>query len=158
VQGTVKGSIAILRIFWGLVYFSDGLSKFYPEISRLPLGQFLINRQDARNILASDVARHPVALYHDLVFNFILPNYDVFGPLLGLAEMVAGGLLILGLMTKLGALLAALMALHLNFATLGQPQWVYEYAVEWVTLLCIAFMRAGRYFGLDGATGNRRMA
>ena len=28
--------------------------------------------------------------------------------------------------------------------------WLYEYAVEWVPLLCLVFMRSGTVWGLDG--------
>src|SRR5207248_11591305 len=104
------------------------------------------------------IARHqPVPAYRDLVFNVFVPNWSVFGPLVGLAELTAGALLILGLATSLGALLAALLSLHVQFSDATGP-WLYEYAVEWVPLLCLVFMRAGRTWGLDGriAAGSSR--
>jgi uncharacterized membrane protein YphA (DoxX/SURF4 family) len=143
-------AVAVLRVFWGLVYFTNGLAKVVPGIGHLPGGFYLIDSAGARNILASDVRHHPVALYHDLVFNVLLPNWSVVGPMVGVTEMVAGASLILGLAGGLGALLAALLALHLQFATFFTGGWVYEYAVEWVTLLCLAAMRPGRFYGLDG--------
>jgi uncharacterized membrane protein YphA (DoxX/SURF4 family) len=91
-----------------------------------------------------------VAFYHHLVFDVFVPNWNVFGPLTGLAEMTAGLLLILGLASSLGALLAALLSLHIQFSDATGP-WLYEYAVEWVPLLCLVFMRSGRVWGLDGA-------
>ena len=42
-----------------------------------------------------------------------------------------------------------LMILHLQFATLWNDKWIYEYAVEWLPLLCLAVFRAGRWHGLD---------
>jgi hypothetical protein len=42
------------------------------------------------------------------------------------------------------------MALHLQFATLWNDKWLYEYSVEWLPLLCLAAFRAGRWHGLDG--------
>ena len=150
-------AIAVLRIFFGLVYFTDGLAKFVPRIAHLPGGYFLIDSQGAKNIIAHNAAHHPVAPYHALVFDLFLPNWSVFGPLDGLAEMTAGLLLLLGLASAVGALLAALLSIHIQFSDATGP-WLYEYAVEWVPLLCLVFMRAGRSWGLDRriASSNRR--
>jgi uncharacterized membrane protein YphA (DoxX/SURF4 family) len=145
----MQGAIAVLRIFWGLVYFSNGLAKVVPGLGHVPGGFFLIDSEGARGILAHEVHNHPVTLYHDLVFNVILPNWSFFGPLVGLTEMTAGVLLILGLAAPVGALLAALLALHLWFATMFNGPWLFEYPIEWVTLLCLAAMRPGRFWGLD---------
>jgi uncharacterized membrane protein YphA (DoxX/SURF4 family) len=147
-------AIAVLRIFFGLVYFTNGLAKFVPGIAHLPGGYFLIDSEIAKRIIQHNAAHHQVRLYHDLVFNVFVPNWAVFGPLGGLAEMAAGLLLILGLAAAAGALLAALLSLHIQFSDATGP-WLYEYAVEWVPLLCLVFMRAGTIWGLDAAIGRR---
>jgi uncharacterized membrane protein YphA (DoxX/SURF4 family) len=153
----VLKAVAVLRIFFGVVYFTNGLSKFVAGIAHLPGGYFLIDSQGAESIIRHNAAHHPVAIYHDLVFNLFLPNWSFFGPLVGLTEMAAGLLLLLGLASGLGALIAALLSLHIQFSDATGP-WLYEYAVEWVPLLCLVFMRAGRTWGLDGmiAQGRRR--
>jgi len=145
----VARAIAVLRIFFGVVFLSNGLSKFVPGIAHLPGGYYLIDSQGAKSIIQHNAAHHPVALYHDLVFNVLVPNWSVFGPLVGLAETTAGLLLLLGLASSLGALLAALLSLHVQFSDATGP-WLFEYAVEWVPLLCLVFMKAGRTWGLDG--------
>jgi uncharacterized membrane protein YphA (DoxX/SURF4 family) len=151
----VTRAIAVLRVFFGIVFLSNGLSKFVPGIAHLPGGYFLIDSQGAKSIIQHNAAHHPVALYHALVFNLFVPDWSVFGPLLGLAETTAGLLLVLGLASWVGALLAALLSLHVQFSDATGP-WLYEYAVEWVPLLCLVFMKAGRTWGLDGviARGN----
>src|SRR5215472_1326142 len=106
----VTRAIAVLRVFFGVVYLSNGLSKFVPGIAHLPGGYFLIDSQGARSIIQHNAAHHPVAIYHALVFDVLVPNWDVFGPLVGLAEVTAGILLLLGLASAAGALLAALLA------------------------------------------------
>jgi uncharacterized membrane protein YphA (DoxX/SURF4 family) len=146
-------AIAVMRIFFGVVYLSNGLSKFIPGIAHLPGGYFLIDSQGAKSIIQHNAAHHPVAIYHALVFNVFVPNWDVFGPLVGLAEVTAGLLLLFGLASAAGALLAALLALHIQFSDATGP-WLYEYAVEWVPLLCLVFMRSGRTWGLDAAIKN----
>ncbi len=150
-------AIAVLRLFFGVVYFTNGLAKIVPGIAHGPGGYFLIDSESAKHILEHDSAHHPVLLYHDLVVNLLLPNWSIFGPLVGVTEMTAGALLILGLAAGAGALLAALLALHTQFFDATGP-WLYEYAVEWVPLLCLVFMKAGTTWGLDAriAAGNPR--
>jgi uncharacterized membrane protein YphA (DoxX/SURF4 family) len=150
----VTRSIAVLRVFFGVVFLSNGLSKFAPGIAHLPGGYYLIDSQGAKTIIQHNAAHHPVAVYHALVFDIFVPNWAVFGPLVGLAETTAGLLLVLGLASSLGALLAALLSLHIQFSDATGP-WLYEYAVEWVPLLCLVFMKAGRAWGLDGAIARR---
>jgi uncharacterized membrane protein YphA (DoxX/SURF4 family) len=147
-------AVAVLRIFFGLVYLTNGLAKFVPGIAHLPGGYFLIDSQGARSILQHNAAHHPVAAYHALVFDVFVPNWSVFGPLVGLAEVGAGVLLLLGVASAAGALLAALLSLHVQFSDATGP-WLYEYAVEWVPLLCLVFLRSGRRWGLDAAIGAR---
>jgi uncharacterized membrane protein YphA (DoxX/SURF4 family) len=150
----VSRAIALLRIFFGLVYLTNGLAKFVPGIAHLPGGYFLIDSNGARSIIEHNARHHPVHVYHDLVFNVFVPNWPLFGPLLGLAETTAGLLLVFGLASSLGALLAALLSLNVQLSDATGP-WLYEYAVEWVPLLCLAFMRAGAVWGLDGAIARR---
>ncbi|MDQ6774057.1 MAG: DoxX family membrane protein [Candidatus Dormibacteraeota bacterium] len=144
----VQRAIAVMRIFFGIVYFTNGLSKFVPGIAHLPGNYFLIDSQGALGIIQHNARHHPVTLYHDLVFNVFVPYWGALGPLIGLTEMAAGLLLIFGLASALGALVAALLSLHIQFSDANGP-WLYEYAVEWVPLLCLVFMKAGAVWGLD---------
>jgi uncharacterized membrane protein YphA (DoxX/SURF4 family) len=145
----MQQAIAVLRMFFGVVFLTNGLAKIVPGIAHLPGGYFLIDSQGAKSIIQHNAAHHPVKLYHDLVFNLLVPNWTFFGPLVGLTETTAGLLLILGLASALGALLAAALSLHIQFSDANGP-WLYEYAVEWVPLLCLVFMRSGSVWGLDG--------
>ena len=150
-------AMAALRIFFGVVYLHNGLAKILPSIPGLwpdtPLG-FVINAEgnrSAQSILQFEVVtqNHPIEPYRALVEQVILPNFGAFGFAVGATETVVGILLILGLLTPIAALVGALMALHLQFATLWNDKWVYEYSVEWLPLLCLAAFRAGRWHGLD---------
>ena len=150
-------AVAVLRVFFGLVFLTNGLAKLVPGMAHLPGGYFLIDSQGALSIIQHNARHHPVALYHDLVFNVLVPNWALFGPLVGLTETAAGLLLVLGLASRMGALLAAGLSFHIQFSDANGP-WLYEYAVEWVPLLCLAFMRSGMTLGLDArlASSNRR--
>ena len=148
-------SVAILRIFFGLVFLTNGLAKLVPGIAHLPGGYFLIDSNGARSIIQHNTRHHPVTLYHDLVANVLVPNWSVIGPVVGITETLAGLLLVLGLASGLGALLAAGLSLHIQFSDANGP-WLYEYAVEWVPLLCLVFMRSGMTWGLDARLATSR--
>ena len=150
-------AMAALRVYFGLVYLHNGIAKLLPAVDGLwpdsPLG-FVIQAtgdRSAQSILQFEVVTqpHPVGPYRDLVENVVLPNFGVFVAGIGVLETVVGLLLILGLLTPVAAILAAGMALHLQFATLWNDKWLYEYSLEWLPLLCLAAFRAGRWHGLD---------
>lgn len=147
-------AMAALRIYFGVVYLHNGLAKILPAVANLwpntPLG-FVINADSAQSILTYEVVtqHHPIEPYRSFVEHVILPNFGFFGFSIGVLETAVGIMLIIGLLTPLAALVAAGMALHLQFATLWNDKWVYEYSVEWVPLLCLAAFRAGRWHGLD---------
>jgi len=156
-RGSFGWAMATLRVFFGIVYLHNGLAKLLPPIPNLwpdtPIG-FVINAEGSRSaqsIIQYEVItqNHPIEPYRSFIESVVLPNFGVFGFGVGATETVVGILLILGLVTPVAALVAALMALHLQFATLWNDKWVYEYSVEWVPLLCIAVFRAGRWHGLD---------
>lgn len=159
-------AMAALRVYFGLVYLHNGIAKLLPPIPNLwpdtPLG-FVINatgERSAQSILRFEVVTqaHPVEPYRAFVENVVLPNFGPFVAGIGLAEALVGILLILGLWTSLAAVGAALMAFHLQFATLWNDKWIYEYSLEWLPLLCLAAFRAGRWHGLDArfAVGRHR--
>ena len=169
VQAEATGSawfgraIAGMRVLFGLVFLSNGLAKLAPPgFSGSPFG-FVIDAAGARGFLEFEVlpggARadgHPVALYRSLVEEVILPNYEIFGPLIGLAEAGAGLLLVLGLLTPIGALGAASLQLHLHFMTLFNNKFLWEYPIYWVPLVALALIRAGRWYGVDERLARRR--
>ena len=150
-------AMAALRIYFGVVYLHNGIAKLLPTVPNLwpdtPLG-FVINAEgnrSARSILEFEVItqQHPVEPYRALVEGVVLPNFGPFVFAIGALETLVGILLIVGLLTPLAALIAAGMALHLQFATLWNDKWIYEYSLEWLPLLCLAAFRAGRWHGLD---------
>lgn len=150
-------AIAALRVYFGVVYLHNGIAKLLPAVPNLwpdtPIG-FVINaegRRSARSIIEFEVVtqQHPVEPYRALMESVVLPNFGPFVFAIGALETLVGVLLIVGLLTPLAALIAAGMALHLQFMTLWNDKWVYEYSLEWLPLLCLAIFRAGRWHGLD---------
>lgn len=152
---TPERGLAALRIFFGLILFSNGLSKLldFRTIEIGPYSAFLINRGEAREILDFEVNQRnggtDVPLLQDLVNDVILPRWDVFQWLTTALELGAGACLILGIATR-GAALAALgQQLFLQLVYLSSGRWMWEQPHEWIPLVILALVPAGRTWGLD---------
>ncbi len=146
-------AVAFLRVGFGLVFLTNGLAKVagIPDLSILP--GFLIDLDGAEGILRSNTSEHPVGAYKELIDNVVLENWDFFAVLLTASEIFIGLSLVLGAFASVGAMMGALFTIHINFSTLESDwragPWAWEGAVEWIPLGALAFMAAGRYWGLD---------
>lgn len=148
--------MAILRVGFGLVFLTNGIAKLPGQWSGIhPFPGFLITRDGAKGSLAFNTQTHPVSLYKRFVDEVMLPNWGFFGALLTVTELAVGICLILGIFTPIAALVATGLILHLNFMVWDRNIWMWEYAVEWMSLLAIALMRAGRYWGMDARLAAR---
>ncbi len=69
-----------------------------------------------------------IQLQSDLVRDVVLPNIAIFGPLVYAIEVAIAVSLILGLLTRVGALLGALMAVNLWLGLYNAPgEWPWTY-------------------------------
>ena len=85
-----------------------------------------------------------------LVRDIVLPNIAVFGPLVYVIEVMIGISLILGLATRLGALLGALMAINLWLGLYDAPnEWPWTYMFIVVVQLIYLIDPPGRSLGVD---------
>ncbi len=154
-------AILLLRVTFGLLFLSNGLAKL-PGLDGLnwaPFPGFLISYDGARNSLASDSNSNPVRAYKELVDNVVLENYAPFGAVLVAGEIGVGLLLVAGAFTSLAALLGFVMLFHIWFLNLGRyldrDLWAWEGPIEWLPLLALAFLAAGRCYGLDRTVAAR---
>lgn len=148
----VSYGIAFLRVGFGLVFLTNGLSKATGWDGIHPFPGFLIDFDGAKGILRADVQTHPVGLYKDLIDNVVLEHYPLFGVLLTMTEIATGIMLVTGAFANIGAIIGALSVLHLNFANWDRNIWAWEYAVEWMPLIALALIGSGRHLGLDEAS------
>jgi len=85
-----------------------------------------------------------------LVRDLVLPNIALFGPLVYAIEVAIGASLILGLFTRLGAALGALMAINLWLGLYNAPgEWPWTYMFLVVIQLLFLIYPPGRSLGLD---------
>ncbi len=149
--------LAVLRIFVGLIFFANGLSKVTGE-TRIAVGPYrgnLIDREGARNILDFEVNRRDergtlVPGLKRIVNDLILPNWDIFQWLVTAVEVGVGALLILGLATRGAALVGLGFQLFLALVYVSSNRWAFEQPHEYVPLFILAAVPAGRFWGVDG--------
>jgi uncharacterized membrane protein YphA (DoxX/SURF4 family) len=153
--------LAALRIFVGLILFSNGLAKLFEfrDIDVGPYSAFLIDRDEARAILDFEVNERgggtDVPLLDDLVNDVFLSGWDVFQWLVTALEIGAGAALILGIASRAAALAALGQQLFLQLVYLSSGRWMWEQPHEWVPLVILALVPAGRAWGLDGRIARR---
>lgn len=153
-----RWALAALRVFFGIVYLTNGLAKVTgtSSFSLGPWKSFLINYDSTRDILRHDAASS-IGPYHDFAFNVVLPHFNVFGPLITVAEILVGVGLIAGVLGRVAALGGALLTLNVQIAALGSGEWTYEYLVELVPLLYLAVVPSGHLRVLDRVPGLDRL-
>ena len=143
--------LAGFRIFMGLVLFTNGLAKLFSfrNIEIGPYSSFLIGREEARSILEGEAGKSDLPLLPSLVNDFIIPNWGFFQWMVTALELGVGAALILGLASRLAALIGLAQALFLQLMYLSSGAWMWEQPHEWVPLLILALVPAGRVWGLD---------
>lgn len=97
-----------------------------------------------------------IQLQSDLVRDLVLPNIRIFGPLVYAIEVAIAVPLILGLATRLGALLGALMAINLWLGLYNAPgEWPWTFMFLVVIQLVYLIDPPGRSLGVDALLWRR---
>jgi len=156
--GALARGLAVLRIFVGVIAFSNGLAKLFSfrEISIGPYSGSLVDRPEARGILEAEIARNDLPLLPTLVNDVILPAYDVFGWLLTFTEVATGALLIVGLCSRGAALIVFSMHFFLQLLYFSSGRFAFEQPHEWLPPLILALVASGMVWGLDGRLARNR--
>jgi uncharacterized membrane protein YphA (DoxX/SURF4 family) len=157
-------ALAGLRIFIGLIALLNGLAKLFGwrDIRIGPFVANLINRDDARFILDFEVNKNPAGgepgtklpLLPDIA-TLMLDNWGLVGWSLTALEIGTGLLLVLGLGTRAAALAALGMHLFLALVYFSSDRWLFEQPHEYVPLVILALVPAGRVWGLDAWAARR---
>ena len=150
--------LAGLRIFVGLIFFANGLAKLFSfrSIEIGPYSSFLVNRQEARSILQGEAAKSEIPLIQNLVNDVLLPNFGWLQWVLTFVELGVGALLIVGLVARGAALVGFGQQIFLQLVYLSSGRWMFEQPHEWVPLLILLLVPAGRVWGLDRRFVQRR--
>lgn len=154
--------MAVIRIFFGVILFANGLAKLDDNLGRIDLGAYhanLITRNGARNILNFEVNNRQVTKtspkgtqvpgLRRLVNNVVLEHWGFFQWLVTATEVAIGAMLILGLATRLSALIDLGQQLFLAAVYFSSNRWMFEQPHEYVPLVVLAIVPAGRIWGVD---------
>ncbi len=154
--------MAVIRIFFGIILLANGLAKLQPSLGRIDIGPYhanLVTREGARSILNFEVNERriregapqgtQVPGLRPFVNNVILANWAYFQWGVVLIEVGFGGLLLIGLASRGAALICLGQQLFLALVYFSSNRWVFEQPHEYVPLIVLAIVPAGRMWGLD---------
>ncbi len=127
-----------LRVLMGIMWWQQSLWKIPPNFAGLHYWM----QQEAEHAA--------IALQGTLIGDIVLPNLTVFGPLVYLVEVTIGVSLMLGLLSRAGAVLGLLMGMNLwlgLYSAPGEWPWTYMFLVMIQGLFVID--PPGRVLGAD---------
>ncbi len=139
VQRTPRAAaIWILRLLVGTMWWQQTLWKIPPNFDGL------------RYWMEQEAAHASVALLSSFVGDLVLPNLNLFGPLVYLTEAVIGISLLLGLFSRFGALLGTLMGINLWLGLYSAPgEWPWTYMFLVIIQVLFVIDPPGRALGAD---------
>lgn len=131
-------AIWLIRFFVGAMWWQQSLWKIPPNYGGLVYW------------MQQMVAHASTELQSRLVQDLVLPNIGFFGPLVYCIEVLIGVSLMLGVFTRVGAVLGLAMALNLWLGLYSAPnEWPWTYA--FLVILQFGFLSVppGRSLGVD---------
>ena len=97
----------------------------------------------------------PFDLYRAFMQNVVVPHFHLFGWLLGVMEVAIGVSLVLGVVTRAGALLGVLQAANLLIAQGRTPEGPWIYLTILAANLFVLLTPSNRRFSLDSSLALR---
>lgn len=140
-----RTALVVLRIYLGVVFLVAALPKFQEDFTPGLLG-FL-------NHVALDRG-HP--FYQEFVQRMVIPHASLFAILVSWGELLVGLSLVLGLLTRVSAVVAFLLTVNYMFAK-GNWFWTPSSNDAAFAMISLALLlgAAGRTFGLDSLLARR---
>jgi uncharacterized membrane protein YphA (DoxX/SURF4 family) len=128
----------LARFFIGAMWWQQSLWKRPPDYSGL-------------RYWMEEIAKWAsTGLQRQFVRNVVLPHFHFFAPQVYFAEVLIAVTLILGLFSRLGAFLGALMAINLWLGLYrSQSEWPWTYFFLIVIQITFLIQRPGRSLGCD---------
>ena len=116
-------ALAGLRIFMGILWLANLSWKLPPDFGRdEPRGLLYAFRQAEHHAVVEPL-RH-------LVRSVVIPHFTLFGSLVFSVELAAGCLLLLGLFTRVGALIGTAQSVTIAALVVRAPnEWFWGYAM-----------------------------
>ncbi len=144
-SGTVTAiMIAALRVGVAMMWIQNVGWKVPPDFGRL--------RDNGLFFWAGQAVEYPVfPPYSAFVDAVVLPNIEIFGWITLLVEGGLGAFLLVGLATRLWAVVGIGQTLAITLSVLFAPhEWHWSYYLMGLAHLAIFATAAGRSYGIDG--------
>lgn len=136
-------ALAGLRILLGVLWLANLSWKLPPDFGKDDAEGLLYNFR-----LAEEHA--VIGPLQDLTREVIIPQFTLFGWLVFLAELAAGVLLLLGLWTRVGALIGLIQSIAITLLVVRAPgEWVWTYVMLVAIGLVILVTPSGSRLSLD---------
>ncbi len=139
-----RALVAAVRIAVALMWIQNLNWKIPPDFGR--------SRKADLFAFVQDAVTHPVVpAYSWLVEHLILPNLTLFGYVTLFTEFGLGVFLLVGLFTRLWALVGIAQTLAITLSVLNTPgEWHWAYYLMLAAHVLLFATAAGRAAGLDG--------
>jgi len=141
-------AFAAIRIALGLYWLYEQHWKLPPDFGlHDPRGLMFAFRQS--------IQYPTVDLYRSFLQNVVVPHFYLFGWILGFLEVAIGASLVLGALTRAGALLSVLQAVNLLIAQAGTTEGPWIYLAILAASLFVLFTPSNRRFSVDSRLAPR---
>jgi uncharacterized membrane protein YphA (DoxX/SURF4 family) len=134
------------RLIIGAMWWQQSLWKIPPYYTDNPG----VEDSGLRHWVMEMINNAAFGLQRGFVQNVVLPHFNLFAPQVYTIEVVIAASLMLGLFTRLGAALGALMAINLWLGLYrASYEWPWTYFFMIVVMTNFVVFRAGRSLGID---------
>ncbi len=146
--------LTITRLVIGWMWFEQTTWKIPPTFGCPANFAFTQNINAPTSGLCDFIGRQAtygaIAPYKAFLTGFVMPNIQLIGWGVYLAELAIAISLIFGILTRLGGILGALQGVNLLIGFIGVPQeWHWTYLFLIFINLTLAVFAAGRKLGVD---------
>ena len=140
-----RAALALLRVYLGAVFLVAAIPKLEGDFASGMTG-----------FIQGKAMDQSYPFYRDFLQDIVLPNAHLFAQLVTWGELLAGVLLIFGLMTRLSAAVALLLTLNYMLAKGAWPGMPSSNDAAFAFIsLAVMIGAAGRTWGLDSLLARR---
>ena len=132
-----------------------GLYWLYEQHWKLPPDFGLHDPRGLMFAFQQGIEYPTVDLYRAFLQRVVVPHFHLFGWLVGITEVAIGASLVLGALTRAGALLGVLQAVNLLVAQGRTPEGPWIYVAILAANLFVLFTPSNRRFSLDSRFSSR---
>ncbi len=146
-QRTVKDLWAwFARITLGAMWWQQTLWKLPPHYTEMPA----VENSGLKGWVIEMVNHAAFGVQSDFVRDVVLPHFNFFAAQVYAVEVIVAVSLMLGLLTRAGAVIGALMAINLWLGLYrASYEWPWTYFFLMLLQFTFAAVRAGRSLGVD---------